>query len=226
MLVLATICLVGCGGSRSKSSAYRSAGSDDAARAHRSYTSLPHYLNDGDNDPYNDNDTDDQYRNTTDEDNDGPEDRTDPENNLYHDKDDYSSLSGGTVMFAHAASADETRVIAAVVKRYYAAAVADDGSKACSMILSGIAKSIPEDYGHSRSASYLRSANTCAALMTLLFRHSRAQLNGPIAVTGVRSDGNSAIALLGSTKMPASSILLTRENGKWKILSLLEDPLS
>jgi hypothetical protein len=178
------------------------------------------YLNDGDNDPSSDNDEDDLNGKTIDEDHDGPEDHVNPENDRYHDGDD-----GSVVAYGRSASAVEERVIAALVERYHAVAVAGAGAVACSLIAPSVAGAIPEDYGRAPGPTYLRGGKTCSAVMSLLFKHAHGQLAGAVEVTGVRVEGDRAIALLGSGTMPAGDIIVRREHGAWKIDGLIEGPL-
>jgi hypothetical protein len=138
----------------------------------------------------------------------------------YTDSDDNSVTDYG-----YAASATDRQAIAALAKRYYAAAAAGDGAKACSLIDSTLAEAIPEDYGQAPGPAYLRGSKTCQAVMSLLFKHSHTQLTGAFEVTGVRVSGSSAYALLGSTTTPASYILLKRDAGVWKIDTLLAGSL-
>ena len=172
-----------------------------------------HYLNDGDNDPIGDEDPD----NRKDDDNDASWDYQPEtnENKEFRDGDDSS-----IVTFGAKASAPDEQAIAAIVKRYYAAAGASDGRKACAMIFPGFARAIPLDYGRDGSA-YLRGAKTCQAVMTLLFKHLHHELSVPLTVAAVRVKGERALAFLGSRKMPASYIALQRERGAWTIDGLI-----
>jgi hypothetical protein len=138
----------------------------------------------------------------------------------YFDADDNSIRTYG-----HAAVRVDKQAIAAVVKRYYAAAVAGDGTRACSMILPSFAKAIPEDYGQAPGPAYLRGAKTCAAVMGLLFRQVHRQVAAAFEVTGVRVEGISALAILGSRVLPARYLSLERQGGAWRIVGLLDESL-
>jgi hypothetical protein len=224
LLALLTVTLLGlgaiaCGGASKGTSAGSNVSSNASVAGEGAATQR--YLNDGDNDPHNDNDYDDLYGKKADEDSDEPEDRMNPENGNYHDKDD-----GDIVNYGHAADTSEEQAVTTLVKRYYAAALAGDGAKACGMIAPAFAKAIPEDYGQAPGPSYLRGAKTCPAVMALVLKHARGRLTSSFEVTGVRVNGNRAIALLGFTAMRASSIDLARESGAWKIDALLGSPLT
>lgn len=195
------LCGCGCGGGASK-----------PANA----SSTQRYLNDSDHDPHSDQDGDNLNGNTTDEDHDGAVDHINPEDYLYHDKDD-----SATVGYGHQASVSVTTAVAAVVKSYYAAAVSGQGATACSLIAPGLAQSIPEDYARAPGPAYLRGAKSCPIVMSLLFGRIHARLTTSFVVTDVRLEGEQAIALLGSATMPASKISLQREHGVWWIDALI-----
>lgn len=175
-----------------------------------------HYLNDGDHEPSSD---EDQDNNTADTDNDYREDHLKTENNSYHDEDD-----SYIVNYGHPANPADRQAITTLVRRYYAAAVADDGAEACSMLTPTFVKAIPGDYGRPPGPPYLRG-KTCATVMSKMMRHSQAQLSNDFAVTAVRTHGNVAYALIGSTVLPASFLQLERMSGSWRVSSLLGSAL-
>jgi hypothetical protein len=176
------------------------------------------YLNDGDHDSLGDADRDNNHDN----DNDNSEDHKPDENNRYHDSDEREILHMG-----RAARPGEQQEIAALVKRYYAVARVGDGVTACSMIFSTLRGAVAEDYGAgSQGPLYLRSGRTCPAVMKLLFEHMRAQLKAKFVITGVRVEGNTAVALLGSKTVPASSLTLQRSHGAWTVNELVGSPMS
>ncbi|MFZ2114909.1 MAG: hypothetical protein WAU77_14395 [Solirubrobacteraceae bacterium] len=134
--------------------------------------------------------------------------------------------------FGHAASEPYRRAITALVKRYYAAALADDGAKACSMIYSTLAESVPEDYGGASHqplpAPYLRG-ETCAAVLTGLFKHLHAQLTVEVPkleVARVRVEEHHALVLLRFGKLPERQIPVAREGRIWRMEELLDSELS
>ncbi len=91
-----------------------------------------------------------------------------------HDKDDYlprredDHHNGLARSFGHPATAADVQAVTVLLKRYYAAAVADDGAKACPMVDSALAKAMPVDYGQ-YGAPYLHGGKTCAVLLSRLF---------------------------------------------------------
>lgn len=179
------------------------------------------YLNDGDAEKNYDSDPDDKSVDHEDHDSDSVGEFEEGNgNDAYHDKDDAAALS-----FGHPASAADRRNVAELVKRYYAAAAAGDGSKTCSMMTPSLAGSLPQDYGQGAGPAYLRGASTCEAIMGRVLARSHRQLEGAVAVTGVRVNGSNAMALLGSHTMAASDISLAMEGGQWRIAALLGAPL-
>jgi hypothetical protein len=123
--------------------------------------------------------------------------------------------------FGHEAGEPERRAITALVERYYAAAAADDGVKACPLIHPTIAKAIPEDYGKGNPS--LRG-DTCRAVMEKYFRQLPGQPIANLATTkviGVRIEGGSGYAQLSSREIPTGVIAVKRYHGIWKVYSLI-----
>jgi hypothetical protein len=223
MAVLLGLSLLACGGTGKGTgsapgvSANAATSGVSAAPSGPQAAATQRYLNDGDAEKKNDHDNDNSNPNHEDGDLDSSEEYEDTfDNRDYHDSDD-----GIVLNYGHAANAADTRAIAIEAKRYYAAAAADNGKKACSMMTASDAGSVAEDYGSGAGPAYLRGGKTCEAVMSRLFEHSHAKLTGAIDVTGVRVKEGSAYALIGSTKLPASLIILKHEGGAWKINSLL-----
>jgi hypothetical protein len=136
---------------------------------------------------------------------------------------DRISLSG----YGHAATGAERSAIVALVKRYYAAAVAGDGARACTLLHSNIARAIPEDYGR-LGPPYLRGGRTCAGVLVLLFKHYRRQLSSEVPhmkLTGVRLEGEEGFALLRFGKTPERQIALLREGSAWKIQAMIDEAM-
>lgn len=170
-----------------------------------------------------DEDDDDNGENigNTNSDNDSDFDNDYKDRNLgYYDSDDGSALDYG-----HAASAAQQRTLRALVERYYAAATAADGTRACPMIVSPLAGSIVEDYGQGAGPAYLRGAKTCAAVMSRFFKHIHSRLAAGFEVTGVRVAGNEGLVFLGSKGVPASEVLVEHQGGAWRVGSMFGSPL-
>jgi hypothetical protein len=173
----------------------------------------PHLLNDGDHDEPGDEDHDNNHDTGT------SGAAIDPfvdylppaDNTSYHDEDDMTA-----VVVGHSASTADTRAIAALVKRYYAAAAAGDGKRACSMMLPRLVRTIPVEYGKF-GASYMRGASTCSALEARLFAHLRARITSAIRVTEVRVSNSNAWAFFGSKTTPPEVVSLARNGASWWI---------
>jgi hypothetical protein len=122
--------------------------------------------------------------------------------------------------FGNEAGEAEKQAVTATVKRYYAAVAAGNGASACSLLSSGLAKSITQSLG--RSAA-LRGKG-CAGILALLFKHRPGQSAASLAeieVTGVRIKGDRGFALLRSKAMHSGEITVDREAGAWKIGALI-----
>ena len=141
----------------------------------------------------------------------------------------YDDTNNDSILdFAHPASAPDKRAITALLNRYYAAAAAGDGAKACTMLPPTLVKIIPEDYGQSPGPSYLRGGKTCSAVMALLFKHFRDQLAAELPllkVTRVRLDRHHGLAVLNFGRMPERQISVAREGHTWRVEVLLDDEL-
>ncbi|MGA9876285.1 MAG: hypothetical protein WBQ21_10790 [Solirubrobacteraceae bacterium] len=151
-----------------------------------------------------------------DNDNDSPT----PQSYDFPDEDDKSTFAYGRKPNGVLGNA-----IASTIKRYYAAASAEDGAAACSLLLPSFAGAVPEDYGQTGGPSYLRGNKTCQAVLSTLFRHLHAQLAEAIKVVEVRVKGGTAQVVFSSRSMPASHIFLLREGNSWKVSALLGQPL-
>lgn len=115
-----------------------------------------------------------------------------------------------------------------MVKRYYIAAVANNGAKACSLVYWLFAEAIPEDYGQSPGPPAL-SGKTCPVVLSKLFRLHHEQLVADAAgleVTGARVERRRGVVLLrfrGSRE--PRYIQMHRERHAWKIDALLDEAL-
>jgi hypothetical protein len=129
--------------------------------------------------------------------------------------------------YGQEASSADRHAITALVKRYYAAAAADDGATACALIYSPLSESVAEDYGQAPGPASLQG-RTCQVVMSKFFRQVPGQPAAVLAtteVTGVRVKGRRGFALLRSKAVPEGDIPVERELGTWKIGTLIGDPL-
>jgi hypothetical protein len=120
----------------------------------------------------------------------------------------------------------EKRAVAVVLERYYAAAAADDGAKACPLLYSSLATALVEDQGQSPRSS----SKTCAAVLSKLFTQQHARLaaenTATMVVIDVRVKSNYGLAVLGFKAAPVSQMILARERGAWKIDGLFDSQLT
>lgn len=141
-----------------------------------------------------------------------------------NDRDGDSDNNNDDYAYGHPASAADKRAVTALVKRYYTAAAAGNGARACSLIYSLFAEDIPEVYGEPPGPPALRGS-TCATVMSKLFRQNHHQLMVDLAelkVTDVRVKRRHALALLGFKTTPPRDIRVHRERGAWKIDEVLD----
>lgn len=138
----------------------------------------------------------------------------------YFDTDD-----GAIRRYGRPADAGETRTLSALVKRYYTAAAKADGATACSLLKAKLARTAATAYRNGGGPRYLRAAMTCGMVLSLLFEHNPERMDGAIAITAVRVEGDQARVLVGSRKIPASVVSLVLEGGRWRLDGLLGIPL-
>jgi hypothetical protein len=127
--------------------------------------------------------------------------------------------------FGQAAEPGDEHAITALVDRYYAAAATQDSKTACELISGILREAIPEEYGAPPGPLYLRGVTTCEELLSIVFRRFHTALTSPLRVTGVRTHGNQALALLAWKRFPPGFIEALRERGGWKIQTPLAAPI-
>ncbi len=135
------------------------------------------------------------------------------------DADDYQVLS-----FARAATRVERRKITALLKRYYAVAVAGDGAKACAMLYETTANEVVVEQDN-----WGVRGSTCPVVMSRIFRQRHRQLLADadsLKVVLVRTDGLNGRAVLRFRGMVESRTIDTRlVGGIWKVQHPLDTPL-
>lgn len=142
----------------------------------------------------------------------------------YYDFDDYD-----LPLYPEMADSHARRAVTILVKRYISAAAEGDGAKACTLMYSLYAETIPETFG--RPAGALRNGHvkTCAEVMAGIFRARRKLLRAEaksIEVTSVRLDGMRGLAVLRFKSIPARSIRVHRERRIWKVSTMLDTEVS
>ncbi len=211
----------GCGSGGAHADSASSAASNAAATSTSSSGYVPRKFGDYDNDDYyndsshSDADNDDQKPTDRDNDSDNP-------TGSYYDSDDNPIR-----FYGRPASAADRRLITALVRRYYAAAAAGDGSTACEMMTAPIVNSIPHTVGGPAGPPYLRG-KTCPLILSKIFKQNHEQLstyNALMHVDGVRRSGDQALLIMRFKGLPARDIEVVHEHGTWKMDALLDDEL-
>lgn len=130
--------------------------------------------------------------------------------------------------YGHAASGLERREIAALARNYLAAVVSHDGARACALMYSTLAETVPVNYGRPPGAPKWRGS-TCAVVMSKIFADPREaqvrELRG-VRVTGVRVRGRFGFVQTAALAMPAGELSIEREHGRWRIVTLVARPCS
>ncbi|MGC2374843.1 MAG: hypothetical protein WA484_13300 [Solirubrobacteraceae bacterium] len=142
---------------------------------------------------------------------------------------DDSRDNNSVLHFGKEANASDTQAIKALIKRYYTAALQEDGAGACTMLYSVFAEGVPEDYGTSPPGPSYMKGKTCPSAMTKLFKHMHAQLRvelPKLAVSHVRLEEHHGLAVLSFGRLPERDIFVTREGHTWKVAGVLDGELS
>jgi hypothetical protein len=122
-------------------------------------------------------------------------------------------------------SDSERQTIATIVKSYFAAALAGDGASACRLLAASIASGftaggVPSERG---------SGSRCIASLDQLFEqeHRRLAADEPstMTITSVRLKGDAGMVFLGFRSAPETEILVSHEDGAWKLDALVDSVL-
>jgi hypothetical protein len=135
------------------------------------------------------------------------------------DDDPHSNDDEAVIDYGHAASPADEQAIATLVKRYYAATSATNGTAICSLIYNVVAETIPEDYEASAEAK----GATCAEVMAKVFARRHRQVVRELRdlrVTRVRVEGVKAIAMVYVRKHPNQYFLVHRQGPAWKMQTM------
>jgi hypothetical protein len=128
----------------------------------------------------------------------------------------------------HSASEPDRRSITTLVRRYYAAALAGDGARGCSLLYSPLAESVPSTYGSGPAGLPYAHGSTCETVLTNLFGHFHAQLAAEVpklAVRRVLLYERHGAAVLGFGALPERQILVIREVDVWRVDALIDQEL-
>ncbi|MGC2374847.1 MAG: hypothetical protein WA484_13320 [Solirubrobacteraceae bacterium] len=126
--------------------------------------------------------------------------------------------------FGSAAGAADRQAIASLVTRYYAAAAAGDGARACSMLYWLVAEAIVEEHSRGKGPASLRG-NTCAQVASKVFkqRHSElAQDVRALEVTQLRLRAKRGWVRLRVGPTRELLVFVHRHNGVWQMNNLLD----
>lgn len=146
------------------------------------------------------------------------------EDDYIHVPDDHNPSPPGYVT----AAAPEAKQVEALVRAYYADALAENGAKGCSLIDASFVKAIPLDYGKLGPAYLRRAASTCPAVMSLLFEHEHHLLAHELPemrIVRVSVKGTQGVAFLLFGRLHERFISVLREGATWRIASVLDGEL-
>ncbi len=150
---------------------------------------------------------------------------TDDDNDTggYYDKDDYPLLLLGSP------AAPAVRLaISTLVRLYLKAAASADGARACSLLYSLLAEEAPEVDAVESSGPSASARGTCAAVLSQLFIVRRRQLEAEartLSVGVVRIAGSRGYVLLRFGASAERYLDIHREQGRWRIASVLDTGL-
>lgn len=143
---------------------------------------------------------------------DGDED-TDDENPAARGNDEQPLLDS----YGPPSSPAEARTIAALVKRYYAASLAGNAARACSMLSADLAASLA---AHNAQGTQTSCAQPMSVLLEQQHQRFVAEDVATMLVTAVHVKGNLGLSVLAFRKTPESQIILVHEGGVWRIDAL------
>jgi hypothetical protein len=134
----------------------------------------------------------------------------------------------GALGLGRPAGGPERMAIVTVIERYYRAALAEDGTEACSLLYSSFAESAAEDYGQPGGPEYLRGDKTCQQITSGIFRHYHGQLAAEVprlAVAHILLKGRQGEVQLSFGRLPERKIPVSREGRNWRVAALLDSEL-
>jgi hypothetical protein len=222
-LVFAAVCM--CAGGCGSSSATRESvglGTGEGATTTRTVASTRDQI-------YADHDGDDVAgASSSDGDNDDSHERKDRDGDLDNKSGSYYDMDDGSVRYiGHAAGSADRRAVVNLLRRYFKVAVAGDGERACSMVLSSIAKAAPTDLGGPSGPSYARG-KTCAVVASKIFTQWHRDLAAHLAtlkVSDVRVNGSQGMVVLSFKGLPGQQVPVVREGDRWKMSNFMYSEL-
>lgn len=136
----------------------------------------------------------------------------------------YDPDSDANPTFGPAASATERWPIVTLITRYYAAAAADDGARACSMLYPLIAEAIVEEHRPGRGSPALRG-NTCAQVAAKVFARRHRELvkdAATLRVGWIQLQARQAVTLVHFGPTRELMVRVHRAHGGWQMNTLLD----
>lgn len=128
--------------------------------------------------------------------------------------------------FGHEATPAERRAIVALLKHYYAAALADEGAEDCTLLLSTIAEAAPNDSSREPGTpAYMHGQTTCAGVLDRLFAHYHAQLAAEVPklhVGHIRLEEHHGVVFLHFGSLPDRQTSVIREAHTWKMSQIYD----
>jgi hypothetical protein len=138
------------------------------------------------------------------------------------DDNDNNNDDNHILFYGHAATPVDRQAIVTLLTRYYRAAAAADGAKACPLLMSFVAEAVPENIGHTPA---LRG-KSCAVVMSKLFKLHHTLIAGESAtlkIVTVRVEGDKSLTVLSFANLPeVRQMTIRRDGNSWKILTLLD----
>lgn len=135
-----------------------------------------------------------------------------------------------TLRYGHTASPADAAQIAALVRRYYAAAAHEEGTAACELLYSTFAEAVSEDYGTSPPGPPWAQGKTCPEVLDRTFAHFHAEIQQRLPwlkIAHVRTLERQGVALLSfGHGLAPREIRLSREGRRWTILALVDNRLT
>jgi hypothetical protein len=136
----------------------------------------------------------------------------------------YDADDSAVLYFGHAAGDTDRRAVTGLIKRYYAAAAADNGVSVCSLVYALQAELAAESYGEQLGLPN----SDCAVVMSKLMQRRHAQAVAEAAaleVLRVRIEGNRGVVVLRVGKPPVRHVFVRKDHGVWRMNVFFDIPL-
>jgi hypothetical protein len=136
------------------------------------------------------------------------------------DDQDRNSDDAKILDFGHAADMADRRASVALVERYFAAAVAADGSAGCALLTTYEAETLVEESGQEGQGG------TCAKALSQVFRLHHGELQDKRAtmrVDAVRVQGERGLLILAFPSIPEVRVMVEHRVGsRWRLMQGLD----